>query len=62
MKRALLALAVSLVAGGSTLAEEDVAAFFRGKTLRLVVCVGVTRGPPSRSGAVKAPRQIRKIS
>src|SRR5258708_24074968 len=40
MKRALLALAVSLVAGGSTLAQEDVAAFFRGKTLRLVVGVG----------------------
>src|SRR2546429_801070 len=44
MKRALLALAVSLVAGGSTLAEEDVAAFFHGKTLRLVVGVGVGSG------------------
>jgi tripartite-type tricarboxylate transporter receptor subunit TctC len=44
MKRALLALAVSLVASGSTFAEEDVAAFFRGKTLRLVVGVGVGSG------------------
>ena len=44
MKRALLALAVSLVAGGSTLAEEDVAAFFRGKTLRLIVGIGVGSG------------------
>jgi tripartite-type tricarboxylate transporter receptor subunit TctC len=44
MKRALLALAVSLLAGGSTLAEEDVAAFFHGKTLRLVVGVGVGSG------------------
>ena len=40
MKRALLALAVSLLASGSTFAEEDVAAFFHGKTLRLVVGVG----------------------
>ena len=44
MKRAVLALAVSLVAGGSSLAQEDVAAFFRGKTLRLVVGVGVGSG------------------
>src|SRR6516165_1301551 len=44
MKRALLALAVSLLAGGSTLAEEDVATFFHGKTLRLVVGVGVDSG------------------
>ena len=44
MKRALLALAVSLLAGGSALAEEDVAAFFHGKTLRLVVGVGVGSG------------------
>src|SRR5262249_60807210 len=44
MKRALLALAVSLLACGSTLAEEDVAAFFHGKTLRLVGGVGVGSG------------------
>jgi len=44
MKRALLALAVSLLASGSTFAEEDVAAFFHGKTLRLVVGVGVGSG------------------
>src|SRR5260221_11522565 len=44
MKRALLVLAVSLVAGGSTLAQEDVASFFRGKTLRLVGVVGVGAG------------------
>jgi len=44
MKSALLALAVSLLASGSTFAEEDVAAFFHGKTLRLVVGVGVGSG------------------
>src|ERR1700730_8616438 len=44
MKHALLALAVSLVAGGSSLVQEDVAAFFKGKTLRLIVGIGVGSG------------------
>jgi tripartite-type tricarboxylate transporter receptor subunit TctC len=44
MKRALLTLAVLLLASEPTLAEEDVAAFFRGKTLRLIVGIGVGSG------------------
>jgi tripartite-type tricarboxylate transporter receptor subunit TctC len=44
MKKALLALAVLLVAGAPTLAQEDVAAFFKGKTIRLMVGVGVGSG------------------
>ena len=44
MKKALLALATLLVAGAPTLAQEDVAAFFKGKTIRLIVGVGVGSG------------------
>src|SRR5438046_6116251 len=45
MKRAPLALLVVLAAAAPAVAqEEDVAAFFRGKTLRLVVGVGVGSG------------------
>src|SRR6516162_1698002 len=53
MKRALLALAVSLLAGGSTLAEEDVAAFFHGKTLRLVASASA-RATTSMRGCLRA--------
>src|SRR5258707_7266676 len=44
MKRALLTLAVLLLASEPTLAQEDVAAFFKGKTLRLIVGIGVGSG------------------
>src|SRR3979490_3561732 len=47
MKRALLALTVSLLASAPALAlalEDDVAAFFKGKTLRLIVGIGVGSG------------------
>ena len=45
MKRALLALLVLLAAAAPAVAQQDdVAAFFRGKTLRLIVGVGVGSG------------------
>src|SRR5919197_1631260 len=44
MMRAWLALAALLIAGTPTLAQEDVAAFFKGKTLRLIVGIGVGSG------------------
>jgi tripartite-type tricarboxylate transporter receptor subunit TctC len=44
MRRAWLALAAWLVAGGPASAQEDVAAFFKGKTLRLIVGIGVGSG------------------
>src|SRR5215217_6500389 len=43
MRKALLALALMLCAG-SAVAAEDVAAFYKGKTVRLVVGVGVGSG------------------
>jgi tripartite-type tricarboxylate transporter receptor subunit TctC len=45
VKKTLLALSIFLVGGSSALAQqEDVAAFFKGKTLRLVVGIGVGSG------------------
>ena len=44
MKKALLALAALLLVNTPTLAQEDVAAFFKGKTIRLVVGIGVGSG------------------
>jgi tripartite-type tricarboxylate transporter receptor subunit TctC len=44
MKRALLALAVALGTSGAALAQQDVADFYRGKTVRIVVGVGVGSG------------------
>ena len=45
MKKTLLALLVCLAALSPAFAqEEDVAAFFKGKTLRLVVGIGVGSG------------------
>jgi tripartite-type tricarboxylate transporter receptor subunit TctC len=44
MKKALLALATLLLAGAPAPAQEDVAAFFKGKTIRLMVGVGVGSG------------------
>jgi tripartite-type tricarboxylate transporter receptor subunit TctC len=44
MRKALLALAVMLAASPATAQEEDVAAFFRGKTLRLMVGIAVGSG------------------
>jgi tripartite-type tricarboxylate transporter receptor subunit TctC len=44
MKKALLALAALLLANAPALAQEDVAAFFKGKTLRLIVGIGVGSG------------------
>jgi tripartite-type tricarboxylate transporter receptor subunit TctC len=43
MRKALLALALMLCAGGA-IAAEDVAAFYKGKTVRIVVGVGVGSG------------------
>jgi tripartite-type tricarboxylate transporter receptor subunit TctC len=44
MKNALLALSIALIASPASAQEEDVAAFFRGKTLRLMVGIGVGSG------------------
>src|SRR5262245_24010993 len=44
MRKALFALAALLLSGAPTLAQEDVAAFFKGKTLRLIVGIGVGSG------------------
>ncbi len=44
MQKTLLALAVLLLAGTSVQAQEDVAAFYKGKTVRLLVGVGVGSG------------------
>ena len=44
MKRALLAVAVVLGTSGAALAQQDVADFYRGKTVRIVVGVGVGSG------------------
>jgi tripartite-type tricarboxylate transporter receptor subunit TctC len=44
MKRALLAVAVALGTSGAALAQQDVADFYRGKTVRIVVGVGVGSG------------------
>ncbi len=44
MKKALLALTALFLANAPTLAQEDVAAFFKGKTIRLIVGVGVGSG------------------
>jgi tripartite-type tricarboxylate transporter receptor subunit TctC len=44
MKRALLALSVVLGTGAAAAAQESVADFYRGKTLRIVVGVGVGSG------------------
>src|SRR5262245_806249 len=44
MKNFLSALAALLLAGTPALAQEDVAAFYKGKTIRLVVGIGVGSG------------------
>src|SRR6266850_2811526 len=44
MKKALLALALMVGVTTPTLAQEDVAAFYKGKTIRLVVGIGVGSG------------------
>jgi tripartite-type tricarboxylate transporter receptor subunit TctC len=44
MKRTLLALSILLVASPTTAQQDEVAAFFKGKTLRLIVGIGVGSG------------------
>jgi tripartite-type tricarboxylate transporter receptor subunit TctC len=44
MKKILLALSTLLAASPATAQQEDVAAFFKGKTLRLIVGIGVGSG------------------
>ena len=44
MKKALLALALMVGVTTPTLAQEDVAAFYKGKTMRLMVGIGVGSG------------------
>src|ERR1700694_5794542 len=44
MKRTLLALSILLVASPALAQQDDVAAFFKGKTLRLIVGIGVGSG------------------
>jgi tripartite-type tricarboxylate transporter receptor subunit TctC len=44
MRKALFSLAALLLSGAPALAQEDVAAFFKGKTLRLIVGIGVGSG------------------
>src|SRR5215207_756754 len=44
MKKALLALALMVGVTTPTLAQEDVAAFYKGKTIRLLVGIGVGSG------------------
>ena len=43
-RKALFAIAALLLSGTPTLGQEDVAAFFKGKTLRLIVGIGVGSG------------------
>src|SRR3954467_13528473 len=43
-RRILLALTAALLCTGSASAQEDVAAFYKGKTVRLVVGIGVGSG------------------
>src|SRR4051812_28788620 len=52
MKRALLALTVVLGTGATALAQQDVADFYRGKTIRMVVGVGVGSGYDINARAV----------
>src|SRR6185312_8785618 len=44
MKKTLLALAAMLAMAAPAYAQDDVAAFFKGKTIRLIVGVGVGSG------------------
>ena len=44
MTRAILGLCLLLVAGMPASAQDDVAAFFKGKTIRLMVGIGVGSG------------------
>src|ERR1700752_5366872 len=44
MKKALLALALTGGVAPPTLGQEDVAAFYKGRTIRLVVGIGVGSG------------------
>jgi tripartite-type tricarboxylate transporter receptor subunit TctC len=44
MRKGLFAFAALLLSGAPTLAQEDVTAFFKGKTLRLIVGIGVGSG------------------
>jgi tripartite-type tricarboxylate transporter receptor subunit TctC len=44
MRKALFALAALLLSSAPTLGQEDVAAFFKGKTVRLIVGIGVGSG------------------
>src|SRR5438046_10743638 len=44
MKRVLLALAVLTAATGTAFSQDDVAAFYKGKTVRLLVGIGVGSG------------------
>jgi len=52
MKTALLTLAISLATGASALAQQNVADFYRGKTVRFVVGVGVGSGYDVNARAV----------
>ena len=44
MRRLLLALSAALICAGSASAQEDVAVFYKGKTIRMVVGIGVGSG------------------
>ena len=44
MRKTLLALSVLLITPALTQAQEDVAEFYKGKTVRLIVGVGVGSG------------------
>ena len=44
MRRLLLALSAALICAGTASAQEDVAVFYKGKTIRMVVGIGVGSG------------------
>jgi tripartite-type tricarboxylate transporter receptor subunit TctC len=44
MRRLLLALSAALIGAGTASAQEDVAVFYKGKTIRMVVGIGVGSG------------------
>ena len=55
MKKVLLAFALVLGVTTSASAQEDVAAFYKGKTIRLVVGIGVGSGYDINARTAGAP-------
>jgi len=62
MKTALVALSALLVAGAPALAQQDVAEFYKGKTIRISSGSGSARATTSTRGRSRAisPRMFRQ--